>query len=293
MDIMKPKSKIWTYGVVLACVLVVVVLSLGCLQKESEETMPPTPVTDKEEPAMTMIPEELVIYWDYLGVIGGKSRISDIGTIEATIISITKTEVCPDKIEPFAPEPTECSIEPYPKDSGIVRIDKIINYTPYSEQPVEQLEQPSPSGEEPAEEGTTPGYRGNGYRGEDLPKPKLPEYEPLQEGQEVSTHFLLTARPAKVRYAPIPESEPSPHGPMESAQSKDIISEQNISHKSEPGEKIFKPIPKDGNYYVFTTKYGFPETVEKNLPGLEVGIKIRAEIYYDGSLYIEEYEVIK
>ena len=283
----------WKYGIVLACVLVViVVLSLGCLQKESDETVPPTPVTDKEEPAMMMIPEELVIYLDYLGVIGGKSIISDIGTIEATVISITKTEVCPDKIEPFAPEPTECSIEPYPKDSGIVRIDKIINYTPYSEQPVEQLEQPSPSGEEPSEEGTTPGYRGNGYRGEDLPKPKLPEYEPLQEGQEVSTHFLLTARPAKVRYAPIPEPEPSPHGPMEPAQSKDISSEQNMSHKSEPEKKIFKPIPKDGIYYVFTTKYGFPETIEKNLSGLKVGSKFRAEIWYDGSLYVGEYELI-
>ena len=291
---MKPKSNVWKYGVVLAFVLVaVVVLSLGCLQKESEETMPPTPVTDKEEPAMMMIPEELVIYLDYLGVIGGKSIISDIGTIEATIISITKTEVCPDKIEPFAPEPTECSIEPYPKDSGIVRIDKIINYTPYSEQPVEQLEQPSPCGEEPSEEGTTPGYRGNGYRGEDIPKPKLPEYEPLQEGQEVSTHFLLTARPAKVRYAPIPE--PSQRDLMESAQSEDISSEQTVGvgHKSEPGKKVFKPIPNDGNYYVFTTKYGFPETVEKNLPGLEVGTKFRAEIWYDGSLYVEEYEVIK
>jgi len=288
---MKPKSKVWMYGVVLACVIVIVaILSLGCLQKESEVTMPPTPVTDKEEPAMVMIPEELVIYYDYLGVIGGKPRISDIGTIEATIISITKNEVCPDEIESVAPEPTDCSIEPYPKDTGIVRIDKIINYTPYSEQPVEHLEQSSPSGEEPSE--TALGYNGNGYRGEDLPKPKLPEYEPLQEGQEVSTHFLLTAGPAKVRYAPIPEPQPSPHGPMESAQSKDIISEQNRSHKSESEEKIFKPIPKDGNYYVFTTKYGFPETIEKILPGLQVGSKFRAEIWYDGSLYIEEYEVV-
>jgi len=274
------------HGVVLACVLVVAVaLTSGCLQKESEGDMLPTPVTDIEEPAMMMIPEEFVIYLDYLGVIGSKPGISDSGTIEATVRSITKTEVCPDKIEPFAPEPTECSSEPYPKDIGIVRIDKLITYTPYSER--EHLEQPGPGGEGPSEEGMTPGYRG-----EDLPKPKLPEYEPLQEGQEVSTHFLLTARPANVRYAPIPEPEPSPHGPMESAQSKDILSEQNISHKSEPKERMFKPIPKDGNYYVFTTKYGFPEALEKNLPGLEVGSKFRAEIWYDGSLYVEEYEVI-
>jgi hypothetical protein len=63
---------------------------------------------------------------------------------------------------------------------------------------------------------------------------------------------------------------------MEPAQSKGISSEQTVgvSHKSEPGKKIFKPIPKAGIYYVFTTKYG-------------------AEIWYDGSLYVEEYEVIK
>ena len=279
------KQKLISLGLMIILVIGTLFIS-GCIKEKEEKA--------GEEPAMMMIPEELVIYLDYLGVIGGKSRISDIGTIEATVISITKTDVCPDKIEPFAPEPTECSIEPYPKDSGIVRIDKIINYTSYSEQPIEQLEQPSPSGEEPSEEGTTPGYKGNGYKGEDLPKPKLPEYEPLQEGQEVSTHFLLTARPAKVRYAPTPESDPSPRGLMESAQSEDISSEQTVGvdYKSEQGKKIFKPIPKNGNYYVFTTKYGFPETVEKILPGLKEGDKFRAKINYCGTLYVEEYEII-
>ena len=276
------------YGVVLACVLVVVAaLSLGCLQKESEEAELPTPTTDKGE--LVIIPEEFVIYQDYIKAIGGKPGIRDIGTIEATIISITKTEVCPDKTDPFAPEPTECSIEPYPKDLGIVRVDKIINYTPYSEQTIEPtIEQP---GEEksPEEGDTTPGYEGPEYPS----KPK-PKYKPLQEGQEVSTHFLLTVRPAKVRYAPINESV----GGMESAQepgNSNTNSEQDIiSHVVTPEEKIFKPIPKDGNYYVFTTKIGnFPEIIEKNLLGLEVGSKFRAEIYYDGSLYVEEYEVIK
>ena len=258
----------WKYGVVLACVIMVVILSLGCLQKESEEAVPPTPINDKGE--LLIIPEEFAIHQDYIEVIGCKPGICDIGTIEATVISITKTEVCPGKIEPFAPEPTECSIEPYPKDLGIVRIDKIINYTQYSGQTIEPtIEQPSEGPEYPSER---------------------KEYKPLQEGQEVSTHFLLTVRPAKVRYASINESV----GGMESAQEYEETPEKDtISHPVTHVKKIFKPIPKDGNYYVFTTKYGFPETVEKNLPGLEVGSKFPAKIWYDGSLYVEEYEVIK
>ena len=284
---MRHKSEILMYGLVLACVIMVVVLSLGCLQKESEEAVPPTPAVDKEE--MIIIPEEFGIYLDYIKTIGGKPRISDIGTIEATVISITKTEVCPDEIDPFAPEPTECSIEAYPKDLGIVRVDKIINYTAYSEQAVEPaIEQPS-EGESIEERETTPSYEGSEY----LSKPNLPErkeYEPLQEGQEVQTFFLLTVRPAKIRYVPINESE----GGMESAQLAEEDTQQTASQQVEPEKKIFKPIPKEGNYYIFTTKIGnFYGIIEKNLPGLEIGTKFRAEIYYDGSLYIKEYEVIK
>ena len=277
------------YGVVLVCAIVmVVVLSLGCLQKEPEEVVPPTPTIDKEE--IVIVPEEFTIYQDYIKTIGGKPRISDIGTIEATVISITKTEVCPDKTDPFAPEPTECSIEPYPKDIGIVRVDRIINYTPYSEQTVEPaIEQPSEGGS-PEEGETTSGYEGPEYPS----KPKSPErkeYEPLREGQEVQTLFLLTVRPAKIRYAPTNESV----GGMEFAQELgNANSEQDIiSHAVTPEKKIFKPIPKDGNYHVFTTKIGdYPGIIEKNLPGLEVGTKFRAEIWYDGSLYVEEYEVM-
>ena len=284
---MKPKSNVWKYGVVLACTIaVIIVLSSGCLQKESEETAPPTPITDYGE--LVIIPEEFGIYQDYIKAIGGKTGISDIGTIEATVLSVTKTEVCPDKTDPFAHEPTECSIEPYPKDLGIVRIDKIINYTPYSEQTIEPtIEQPS-EGESPEEGDTTPGYEGPEYPSE------RKEYKPLQEGQEVSTHFLLTVRPAKVKYVPINESVGGMESAQESGNTNSNSEKDIISHPVTPVKKIFKPIPKDGNYYVFTTEIGnFTGIVEKNLPGLEVGSKFRAEIWYDGSLYVEEYEVIE
>ena len=46
---MKPKSNVWKYGIVFACVLVVVVLSFGCLQKvtekENETTSGAIPIT--------------------------------------------------------------------------------------------------------------------------------------------------------------------------------------------------------------------------------------------------------
>lgn len=247
---------------------------------------------------MIITPEELIIYQDYLETIEEGFRTTPSrysrGVIEATIISITKSGVCPDKIDPFATEPTECSIEPYPNDWGIVRIDKIISYTPYSEQTTEQpVEQSSEA--EPTEEETTPGYKGK-----ELPKPKTLGYEPLQEGQEVLIHFLLTVRPVKVRYVPLTESD----GDMESGeypqQETDLESteewkEQTTSHQVEPVEKVFKPIPKepylDEYRYIFTTKMGdFPEVIEKTLPGLKVGDKFRAEICYDGTLHVEEYD---
>ena len=264
----------WKYRVVQACAIVaIIVLSAGCLQKESVEVVPPTPTTTNGE--LIIVPEEFAIYQDYIEAIGGKPGIRDTGTIEATVRSLTKTEVCPDRTDPFAPEPTECSIEPYPKDLGIVRINKIINYTPYSEQTVEPtIEQPSEE-ESVEERDTTQGYEGPEYPSKsDQLVGK--EYEPLQEGQEVQTLFLLTARPAKIRYVPVNESV----GGMESAQ-ESAKSEQDIS------------IERD--YFVFPKieKFPEPEVTEKTLPGLEVGSKFRAEFYYDGTLYVEEYEVIK
>jgi hypothetical protein len=44
---------------------------------------------------------------------------------------------------------------------------------------------------------------------------------------------------------------------------------------------------------VFTTKIiQSPEITQKQLPGLEEGDKFRAEIKYNGILYIEEYDLI-
>jgi hypothetical protein len=253
--------------VVYICMAIILLAVAGCVEEKGQIKSQ----TSKNGQELLTIPEEFTIYQDYVQVIGGKpQRIRDKGVIEATVISLTRTEVCPYQEE-------TCIIEPYPKDIGIVRIDKIINYTPYSEQTAEPVEQPSRDS-----------LPENGNKGTEYPSKPKPEYAPLKEGQEVQALFLLTVRQTKIRYIPVNESE----GSRESLQ----LPEENktVGQKASPGSKTFKPIPKDGNYFVFTTKIGkFSGIIEKILPGLEVGSKFRAEIYYDGSLYIEEYEIIK
>ena len=219
-------------------------------------------------------PEEFIAYQNYLDVIGGKPGIADTGVIEATVISISRTEVCPYQEE-------ECSIEPYPNDWGMVRVDKIINYTPYAEQALgSRIEQPSET--EPAGGETTPGYGGAEHQ------PKGGKYVPLQEGQEIQTLFLLTVSPVKVRYVPAAGSEGT-----EPTEPPGDDAQRTAEHPVQPGQTVFKPIPREGDYFVFAIRIvDSPTTIESILPGLAVGSKFRAEIRYDGTLYIEEYEVI-
>ena len=253
------------------------ILVSGCSQKlfdeDKEKIEQIQSVKDKEE--ITLIPqypEDFVIFQDYIQVIGGQPRIKDVGIIEATVISITKSDVCPYQEE-------KCSIQPYPKDIGIVRIDKIIDYKSYFEQTsqrqIEQISNISEGGQ------TTPEYRG-----QDLPQ-KQPTYKSVSVGQEVPTIFILTTGPAQVVYTSIAPTNLSGDG---------LESEQTVARQisgSEVPPKTYKPIPKQGGYYVFTTKIiQYPQTSARTLPGLNVGNKFRAEILYDGTLYVEEYQII-
>ena len=267
---------------VLIFLIIIIAFSLGCLQQGPSEEIHATPITDKTE--SVMIPEEFIIYQDYIEVIGDKPQKCDIGTIEATVISLTQTEVCPDKTDPFALEPVNCSIEPYPKDIGTVSIDRIINYTPFSEQTSDSVID-QPGNEALLKEGNNT----QGYEGPQSNLSKKKEYDLIYEGQqEVDTIFLLTTRPAIIRYVPVGGSQDNKESMQESSDH-----EQDIGHDVTSEEKVYKPIPKSGIYYIFTTKIGnYPDTIEKTLPGLEVGSRFRAEICYDGSLYIEEYEIL-
>lgn len=221
-------------------------------------------------------PKEFNIFKDYIEVIGGRPSIGDTGTIEGTVISLTKSSICPYKEE-------KCRIEPYPKDFGVVRVDRVINYTSYSEQTEQRVVEEQGEGIEETLK-TTPGYKG-----QDVPSKQIPNYEPLQAGRNIESFFLLTARPAKIRYVPIKK----PKSGIELIQTSET-NIQTVTHKSGEEKKTFEPIPKDKEYFVFTTKIGdFPRTIEKTLVGLREGSKFRAEISYNGVLYIEEYEVIK
>ncbi|MFH1424195.1 MAG: hypothetical protein ABIG20_00770 [archaeon] len=266
-----------TKNTLLITVLFGVILFSGCVQEQE----PDGPATGGAS-EIWIQPAEITIYDDYLTVIQGRvGSPHDLGTIEATIVSIVESEVCPYTEE-------DCSMETYPKDAGIIRIDKIVEYTSYSEQledqPVEE------SADEVSEEGviSTPGSPGIGVPAQ------LPEYEQLAEDREVSAIFVLTTRPVKVNYISV---EPSTGGP-ESATSgtesaTDVVSHSVDQQGAEPLQKVFKPIPKQGNYFVFTTKIlPYPQTSQKTLPGLEVGSKFRAEIEYDGTVFIEEYSII-
>ncbi len=245
----------------------------------SQEQMPGR---EMEKPAgeIMIYPEEFIIYQNYLEVIGGKPGIADTGVIEATVMSIVKTEVCPYQEE-------RCRFEPYPNDGGVVRVDKIINYTPYAERPAgPAVEQPGEAESESPGGKTSPGYEGPAYQ------PKERRYEPLREGQEVQTLFLLTARPAKVRYVPMSESDEG-YESLESGQPAEGAAQHTAEQPARPEEIVFNPLPKEGDLFVFTTKVGaFPSAIERVLPGLEAGSKFRAAIRHDGTLYVEEYEEV-
>jgi len=230
---------------------------------------------------ISLTPEEVRTYYDYVQAIGGEPSISDSATIEATVVSITRSDKCPSS------SGETCDTEPYPNDWATVRVDKIMKYTPYTETPTAPVEGKQQS--EPTQ--TTPGYAGK-----EPPAPKKTGYAPLKEGQEVSAHFILTTRPAKVRYVP----EIKPTGGLETgrylpaAESKEGIrdSQTGTSGPATPGKTIFKPIPKEGGYLIFTTKVGdYPQAIEKTLPGLKEGDRFTAEIRYDGTVYIEEYTI--
>ena len=265
---------------IIAWILIaIIVLIPGCLENESSSSVPSMPRDvefNKSAAELLVYPEEFAIYQDYITTIGGTNKLSDTGTIEATVISISRTKICPYQEE-------ICSIDPYPNDFGVVRIDKILNYTSFSEQTAEQISDQSSSQISEENGNTISGYTGL----ESQSKPK-PEFVQLEEGQEVQTHFLLTTRPVKIRYVPIGKSEDG----MESLQQSEG-NNTTISHISKSETKSFKSIPMDENYFVFTTKIGeFPRIIEKTLPGLEIGSKFRAEINYDGLLNMEEYELI-
>lgn len=227
-----------------------------------------------EDIIINIFPDQYLIYQTYLEAISARPVMADFGEIEGTLVSITHSEVCPYQEE-------DCPIKPYPNDWGIVRVDRVLTYAPFSIGAVE------PILEQPAEGEAEGGSSISGSQGQDI-SPKEIITAALSEGQEVTTQFVLTARPVIVRYVPGGETVPfAAPGNLEGG------GEDTIEQPALPRDTIYKPLPQDGGVYIFTTQVGeVKEEVLKRLPGLEVGARFRAEIRYDGNLYIDEYEII-
>lgn len=223
---------------------------------------------------INVYPEEYLIYQGYLEVINARPAAADFGEIEGTIVSITHGEVCPNQEE-------DCPIEPYPNDWGIVRVDRVLSYSPFSGGNNE------PIIEQPAESETEGVTSTSGSQGQDI-SPKEITFSALTESQEVTTQFVLSARPVIVRYVPGNERVPS-----DTSGNIEAGGEDTVGQPAQPGEIVYKQLPREGEVYIFTTKVGnTKEEVLKKLLGLEEGTRFRAEIRYDGILYISEYEII-
>jgi hypothetical protein len=80
---------------------------------------------------------------------------------------------------------------------------------------------------------------------------------------------------------------------MEPMQHTESGTDELVERPVEPGAAVFNPIPRQGHYYVFTSRMGdYAAPVEVILPGLGPGARFRAKIRYDGILYVEEYELV-
>lgn len=227
-----------------------------------------------EDIIINIFPEEYLIFLGYLEAINARPAMADFGVIEGTVVSITPGEVCPYQEE-------VCPIEPYPNDWGIVRLDRVLSYSSTSSGEIE------PIIEQPAEGKAGEGASTSGSQGQDI-IPKEQVLSMLAEGQEVTAQFVLTARPVIIRHVPGGETDfADPAGNLEGG------AEDTIEQPAQPREIAYKQLPKDGGTYIFTSQVGgVEEEVQNNLPGLGAGTRFRADIQYDGILYINEYEII-
>lgn len=275
----------------------ILALACGCTFPKQQPTTPvaasvlsPTAVDDSEQPStatpppggdiaigpgeMITYPDEYLAYQKYLDVIGGRPGKPDMAVLEATVISLLRSEICPYQEE-------SCRIEPYPSDWGMVRVDKILEYSSYGDPALESpVDQPSEG--VPATAKTAPQHVGS------QPQSKAAPFEALKEGQEVQTLFLHTTRPAKVMCVTTGTLDTQEEG-----QPSEEAAQETTEHRVQPGETVFDPIPREANYYLFAARTGeCVDTSDRVLPGLEVGSRFRAKVRYDGTLYVEEYAIV-
>ncbi len=223
---------------------------------------------------MIIYPQQYSQYQIYLDVIGARPRAADTAIIEATVTSLQTGAICPYDEE-------NCRIAPYPNDWGTVRLDRILDHSPYGEH------REGAGEEKPGQLRGLAAVTAAGSSGVEL-EPGERMHEPLQVGQELETQFVLTARPTKVRSAPIIGSEAGPQELPAAGRPEETTGQQ-----AQAGAPEYLPIAKEGGYFIFVKETELTSgSTESLLSGLSVGSRFRAEIRYDGTLYVHEYEVI-
>jgi len=227
---------------------------------------------------VVMVPKLFMAYQDYMGTIDKRISGGDVATIEATVVSLSISSKCPYNEE-------LCGIDPYPNDSGIIQIDRVIDYSHYDK----------------------PGLFKRGIENQDS---SIPGEESeaglilaeLQSGDVIDSFFLLSARPAKQGKAVVSAKNgimtvELPELFFDGSGERSNLADKVVDYRL-PGERMFLPILKKEDYFIFITEVLYLENGEGRdeglatgniLPGLKQGDSFLAEIYYDGTAHIEKY----
>ena len=255
-------------NIILSLVVFLFILFSLCV---SPKTSPSDIKNSSQE--IIIVPNNYNTYLEYVELLKSPSIKYKEAIVEATIIDISISDFCPYKEQ-------TCRIEPYPKDSGIIKINKIIQTIESQSDIIEAINRDN-SSENKTDE----------YKGEDITKKEANYAQNIDIGRSLPTIFLLTSRPVSVNYEKIGTTNNTTKSignsiDPETTSNKSI--EQNMNN-------TYENLLKKNGHYVFTTKIGdYNNTITKELPGLKTGDIIIAHIYYDGVMtYIEEYELKK
>lgn len=209
-------------------------------------------------------PGALSSYQQYLAVIGEHGGPSIRVSLEATVVSLLRSEVCPYQEE-------NCRIPPYPSDWGTVRVDRVL----WSQKDAaERKDEQAARGRQRERQRSTAPSPGSRDPERSAPPPTL------RADQRVETQFLFTARLAIVRRVPHPLVDNSFEGSGQTA--------------AEARPRLtFEPLPKEDGRYLFTVGVTDATEPEENaLPGLDSGDRFRATAGYDGVLRVRTYEML-
>lgn len=218
--------------------------------------------TQDENSEIIEIPYDVVGVEYYINAIGGNPGQAKTALIEASVLSLSDHTVCPLQEE-------VCSVTPYPLNTGVIRIEQVLEYQPNDESSdASELEDTAEAGDDSVQSSPQ-------NLGIDVEEQKEDAQSTLLSvGQEVEALFVFTSKPAIVRYTNLPE---------ERLDDKEIAEDQAAA---------YYPLPQENGLYVFTLPSdALNESGEKRLPGLLVGDRFQAVVQFNGHLYVKDYSL--